>query len=155
MKILVLSDSHGAVDNMIHAVELVQPRHILHLGDCLRDAQSLCDRFPDIPMDTVPGNCDWGSLDEPERLIELEGVRILMLHGHTRNVKSSPLAAQYAAREYGADVLLFGHTHCPLVDYDGTLFTMNPGAAGDRLRPTGGVLTIENGRVDCSTLALR
>lgn len=155
MKILVLSDSHGAVDNMLRAVELVQPRHILHLGDCLRDAQSLHDRFPDIPMDTVPGNCDWGSLDAPERLLELAGVRILMLHGHTRSVKSSPLAAQYAAREYGAAVLLFGHTHCPLADYDGTLYTLNPGAAGDRFRPTCGVITIENGRVDCSTLSLR
>lgn len=154
MKILVLSDSHGAVDNLCRAVELVQPRHILHLGDCLRDAQALHDRFPHIPMDTVPGNCDWGSLDTPERLVELAGVRILMLHGHTRNVKSSPLAAQYAAREYGADVLLFGHTHCPLVDYDGTLYTMNPGAAGDRLRPTCGVLTIENGATHCATLLL-
>lgn len=155
MNILVLSDSHGAVDNMLRAAELVQPQHILHLGDCVRDAQTLHDRLPHIPMTTVPGNCDWGSLDEPERLIELEGVRILLLHGHTRNVKSSPLAAQYAAREYGADVLLFGHTHCPLVDYDGALYTMNPGAAGDRLRPTYGVLTIENGAAHCATFLLK
>ena len=39
MKILVLSDSHGAVDNMIRCVELTQPRQIFHLGDCVRDAQ--------------------------------------------------------------------------------------------------------------------
>lgn len=155
MKILVLSDSHGAVDNMLRAAELVQPQHILHLGDCVRDAQTLHDRLPHLPMTTVPGNCDWGSLDEPERLIELAGLRILMLHGHTRNVKASPLAAQYAAREYGAEVLLFGHTHCPLVDYDGALYTMNPGAAGDRLRPTYGVLTIENDAAHCATFLLK
>ena len=154
MKVLVLSDSHGAVDNMARCVALTQPRHILHLGDCLRDARALHDRFPEITMDTVPGNCDWGSFDEPERLLELEGVRILMLHGHTRNVKSSPLAAQYAAREWGADVLLFGHTHCPLVDWDGALYTMNPGAAGDPRRPTYGVITMENGKVDCATFLL-
>ena len=76
------------------------------------------------------------------------------MHGHTRNVKASPLSAQYAAREYGADVLLFGHTHRPLVDYDGALYTMNPGAAGDHLHPTCGVLTIENGKASCATLAL-
>ena len=91
MKILVLSDSHGNVDNMARAVELTRPRHILHLGDCLRDAQALHERFPDIPMDTVPGNCDWGSFDAPERLLGFDGVRVLMMHGHTRNVKSSPL----------------------------------------------------------------
>ena len=93
MKLLILSDSHGNIDNMARTVELIQPRHILHLGDCLRDAQALHERYPDIPMDTVPGNCDWGSFDTPERLLEFDGVRVLMMHGHTRNVKSSPLAA--------------------------------------------------------------
>ena len=154
MKLLILSDSHGNIDNMARTVELIQPRHILHLGDCLRDAQALHERYPDIPMDTVPGNCDWGSCDQPERLLELGGVRIFMLHGHTRNVKSSPMSALYAAKEYGAQVLLFGHTHVPLVDNDGTLLTLNPGAAGDRLHPTCGILTIDNGHADVRTLAL-
>lgn len=154
MKILVLSDSHGNVDNMIRAVERVQPQQVLHLGDCQRDLTALQAAFPGMPMEGVPGNCDWGSCDQPERLLELGGVRVFMLHGHTRNVKSSPMAAMYAAREYGAQVLLFGHTHVPLVDNDGTLLTLNPGAAGDRLHPTCGILTIENGRADVATLRL-
>ena len=154
MKILVLSDSHGELSGMETAVEREQPRMILHLGDCWRDAERLAERYPDIPMEHVPGNCDWGSFDQPERLLEFEGVRVLMMHGHTRNVKSSPLAAQYAAREWGADVLLFGHTHRPLVDYDGTLYTMNPGAIGDFRRPTYGVVTIENSKAACATFVL-
>lgn len=154
MKILVLSDSHGSVDNMIRAVERVQPQRVLHLGDCQRDLTALQAAFPGMPMEGVPGNCDWGSCDQPERLLEIGGVRVFMLHGHTRNVKSSPMAAMYAAREHGAQVLLFGHTHVPLVDNDGTLLTLNPGAAGDRLYPTCGILTIENGRADVATLRL-
>jgi len=154
MTVLVLSDSHGNVGNMIRAVEQVQPDRVLHLGDCQRDLTALEQEFPTLPMEGVPGNCDWGSCDQPERLLELGGVRIFMLHGHTRNVKSSPMAALYAAKEYGAQVLLFGHTHMPLVDNDGTLLTLNPGAAGDRLHPTCGILTIENGRADVRTLAL-
>ena len=51
-------------------------------------------------------------------------------------------------------VLLFGHTHRPLVDNDGALLVLNPGAAGDPLHPTCGILTIENGRADVRTLAL-
>jgi len=86
--------------------------------------------------------------------VEIGGVRIFALHGHTRNVKRSPMAAMYAAKEYGAQVLLFGHTHVPLVDNDGSLLTLNPGAAGEPLHPTCGVLTIENGRADVSTLRL-
>ena len=150
MEILVLSDSHGKVDHMVRAVEQFHPRQVLHLGDCVRDAQALERQFPQLPVTMVPGNCDWGQTGEPERLLEIEGVRILMLHGHTRHVKSSPMAAVYAAREYGADVLLFGHTHVPLVDYDGALWVMNPGAAGDYTRPTCGLLTIREGAVICS-----
>ena len=154
MKLLVLSDSHGNVDNMARAVELTQPRHILHLGDCLRDAQALHERFPDLPMDTVPGNCDWGQTGEPERLLEIEGVRILMMHGHTRHVKSSPMAAVYAAREYGADVLLFGHTHPPVVDRSGDFWVMNPGCSGPSVRRTYGVISLEDGKVDCAAFRL-
>lgn len=154
MRVLVVSDSHGNVDNMVRAVERLQPDYVLHLGDCQRDLEALRREFPGLAMEGVPGNCDWGSYDQEERLIELGGVRILMLHGHTRNVKSSPMAAMYAAKECGAQVLLFGHTHRPMVDNDGTLLTLNPGAAGDRLHPTCGILTIDNGHADVRTLAL-
>ena len=114
MRILVLSDSHGCVEPMERCVERVQPQVILHLGDCVRDAQRLEERYPDIPLLGVPGNCDYGGLDQPERLTELGGVRILMMHGHTRRVKSGPMAAIYAARECGADILLFGNN----LEYD-------------------------------------
>ncbi len=155
MKILVLSDSHGNVQNMCTCVEMLHPRHILHLGDCIRDAEELRRLFPDIPMDTVPGNCDWGCPDPGERLIEVGGRRILMMHGHTRGVKETTMRARYAAKEYGADILLFGHTHRACVDYDGSLHMMNPGSIGDRARPAYGVITIEGEKTDCSVYLLK
>ena len=33
-RILVLSDSHGNVNNMIYAVKETDPDMIIHLGDC-------------------------------------------------------------------------------------------------------------------------
>ena len=155
MRILVLSDSHGRVDNMVQCVERTEPDHILHLGDCVRDAELLERQFPAIPMTTVPGNCDYGNPDEPEKLIELGGKRILMMHGHTRGVKYDLQRAVYAAREYGADVLLFGHTHQPLVDYDGTLYVMNPGTVGGRgHNVTYGIITINSKAYNCATYRL-
>ena len=88
MRILVLSDSHGAVEACRLAVEQSTPDQILHLGDCVRDAERLHALFPAIPLTGVPGNCDGADADNPERLIELGGVRILMMHGHTRGVKT-------------------------------------------------------------------
>ena len=46
MKYLVLSDSHGNVDNMVRAVELVKPQGIIHLGDGWRDVEELRELFP-------------------------------------------------------------------------------------------------------------
>lgn len=89
-----------------------------------------------------------------ERLTELGGVRILMMHGHTRRVKSGPMAAIYAARECGADILLFGHTHQPVVDRSGDFWVMNPGCIGPGVRRTYGVITLEDGKVDCAAFRL-
>ena len=92
MEILVLSDSHGRVDHMVRAVEQFHPRQVLHLGDCVRDTQALERQFPQLPVTMVPGNCDWGQTGEPERLLEIDGVRILMLHGHTSSPPPWPLS---------------------------------------------------------------
>jgi len=156
MRILVLADSHGRVENMVRCVELVEPDHILHLGDCIRDAERLRDRFPAIPMTTVPGNCDWGYEDEEaEKLIELGGRRIFLLHGHTRGVKYGLHRAWNAGREAGADVVAFGHTHDAMVDYDGTMYMLNPGSVGGVHAPaTYGVITVNSRKFDCSTFRL-
>ena len=154
MRILVLSDSHGNVENMARCVERTDPNIILHLGDCQRDAEALHRQFPAIPMQSVPGNCDWSSTEEPERLIELGGKRILMMHGHTRSVKYTLLNAVYAARECGADILLFGHTHHALADHDGGLWIMNPGSVGDRHTPTYGIITVNENTCHCATYRL-
>lgn len=53
MRILVLSDSHGNVDNMARAVKLTAPDRVLHLGDCQRDLTALRARFPALPMEGV------------------------------------------------------------------------------------------------------
>ncbi|MBE6963820.1 MAG: metallophosphoesterase family protein [Ruminococcaceae bacterium] len=147
MNILVLSDSHGNLSNMIRAVEQEAPRMIFHLGDCWRDAERLQDQFPDIPVRQVPGNCDFRPDEPAEQLLCLENRRILLCHGHTYGVKTSLLRAGYTAEEQNLDTFLFGHTHTPLVDLRGQTLFLNPGSIGDRLRPTYGVLTIENDKV--------
>lgn len=131
---------------MVRAVEAAQPRMILHLGDCWRDAEELHDLFPSIPMEQVPGNCDLGRREAQERIIFIEDKRVLLAHGHTMHVKYGLLSAQYRAREMQSDILLFGHTHQPLIDLDCDLMMLNPGAIGDCRRPTYGTLTFENGQ---------
>lgn len=153
MKILVLSDSHGTVGKMAEAVEKESPRMILHLGDGWRDAQKLHDRYPHIAFHQVPGNCDYRSAEPKELLFEIQGKRILMCHGHTYGVKQSLLTAALAAEEQDLDAFLFGHTHTPLVDIHGKTTFLNPGSISS-LRPTYGLLTIENGVLRACTAYL-
>ena len=146
MRILVLSDSHGNVDNMARAVELTAPDRVLHLGDCQRDLTALRARFPALPMEGVPGNCDYGS-DAP--LTELIDVapnhRILATHGHRYRVNSTLDYLEQEALENGCDVALYGHTHESRCTYENGIYVMNPGSAScprDGNPPSYGVLEI-------------
>ncbi|MBR4027224.1 MAG: metallophosphoesterase [Lachnospiraceae bacterium] len=128
-KILVFSDSHGNIENMIEVVQNNRPDMIIHLGDCWRDAQNLQDEFPDIPLEQVPGNCDF-SREIAERVLLIEGKRVLICHGHTYHVKAGYLNIEYGAKEKNADVVLFGHTHRVYYDYHNGLVMLNPGSIG-------------------------
>ena len=148
IKLLIFSDSHGEVGDMLDITEREKPDEIIHLGDHLRDAETLSFAFPDIPMARVPGNCDsWTGV--PDCLVlEREGVRILLAHGHQWRVKSGPDLAEAAARESGADILLYGHTHAAECRQEGNLWVMNPGTVGGKYaRATYGVIEMKDGAV--------
>jgi len=87
--------------------------------------------FPRKLIVCVKGNNDYFDKSYPlERCFELGGKRIFMCHGHKYNVKSSLISLVYRAKEQGADIVLYGHTHLPhKEDYDGMLI-INPGTVG-------------------------
>ena len=154
MKWLILSDSHGVISNMKQAVIRSPPDGILHLGDCWQDGQRLHQLFPQLPFYQVPGNCDFRPDVPSERVLEMEGFRILLCHGHTYGVKQSLLSAGYAAEEQNLDLFLFGHTHRPLVDRRGKTLFLNPGSIGDPLHPFYGEVLLEPGHLDGRTVEL-
>ncbi|WP_298029125.1 metallophosphoesterase [uncultured Dysosmobacter sp.] len=154
MKILVLSDSHGNLANMLRAVEAEAPDLIVHLGDCWRDGEKLHALFPGTPFEQVPGNCDFRPAEPAERLLFWEDKRVLICHGHTYGVKQTMLNAGYAAEEQSLDLFLFGHTHRPMVDRRGKTWFLNPGSIGDYARPCYGVVVLKDGRLDARTVLL-
>lgn len=158
MKILVISDSHGRSDRFREVTKMhADAEEILFLGDGVRDAYSACERAI-----CVRGNCDvFGISDSDvprERLLCLGGLRILMMHGHEKTVKSGYERALAYACDRGADILLFGHTHAPLEKYyaagsviegrvlERPMYVFNPGSLGD-VRSSYGLIEIRNGSV--------
>ena len=144
-KVLVLSDSHGDVDAMERAAVRERPDLILHLGDLCRDFDELRRRLPMTQaMQNVCGNCDGFTEVPDQRVLLVEGKRILMMHGHRYEVKLGYSRAMWAAREAEADILLCGHTHIAL-DRDLMGFhLMNPGSCRGS-RGTYGVIELGEG----------
>ena len=148
MKILIMSDSHGNRKAMLKAVESESPEMILHLGDYDRDCSALMEKYPEIPLHSVRGNCDRSSDGRDTFMLTLGGKRVLMTHGHLYRVKSGISIVKDNAIARGADVLLFGHTHIPYYDPQAGLTMINPGSVGMGGK-TYAVLEIKNGVVIC------
>ena len=155
MDVLVLSDSHGnkrLVYQLLRSHPLV--RYLLFCGDGLADVADIEEDFPTVTVYAVRGNCDvFSRFDaEEEQLVEIDGVRILLMHGHAYRVKENLDAAASHAAHLGADLLLFGHTHLPHEEYreihSRQLCLFNPGSIG--MRGCGGhsfgIITIKNKR---------
>ena len=150
MKLLIFSDSHGNVANMEDIVRLESPDRILHLGDLARDAEALAAKFPHIPVTYVPGNCDGRRPDLPEeRIFTLDNCKILMTHGHIYHVKMGMGMAVRAAREAGAQLLCFGHTHEAFCEFENGLWIVNPGSVGTFSPYTYAVAVLEDGGAVC------
>lgn len=146
LKIIVFSDSHGDAAGMVDVLERERPDRVFHLGDYLRDAEELEWAYPDLHIDMVAGNCDWHSSAAREQILDLQGCRLLLCHGHTYGVKNGLSALARAAREQQADVALFGHTHEAHSSRKMGVSLCNPGSCGMGLTPTYGLLTIANGQ---------
>jgi putative phosphoesterase len=89
----------------------------------------LQEKFPDIPVLYVYGNCDFSyDRKEQEKELELGGKKFFVLHGHTRNVKISLDSLRTIAEQKKYDIILYGHTHIPREDYHEGTYIVCPGS---------------------------
>lgn len=130
MTVLILSDSHGFLEYMKAAMETIRPDAVIHLGDCWRDGSKLQELYPDVPVYHVPGNVDFGC-DAPRELhLTLEGHSVMVCHGDRYGVKMTLARLEHAARQAGAELALYGHTHIARQDKLEGLTLLNPGSIG-------------------------
>jgi len=149
MKILVFSDSHGRTDSMLSVVKYLEKdvSHILHLGDNMPDGALLRQLFLGIPVYYIPGNCDYTGVPQ-DLLLEIEGKKLWLTHGHRYNVKAGIDRLSYAAEERSADICLFGHTHIASLTCINGVVYMNPGSISiprGYEKTSYGVLDLSNG----------
>lgn len=121
--ILIISDYHHRENKVLDLIEKYHPDRIF----CLGDSESEMWFLDQNNILAVKGNCDY--IDLPiNRIIEVDGKRFLLTHGHQYGVRFSLDRLYYLALENKADYVLYGHTHYQKLEIiDGITF-LNPGA---------------------------
>ena len=148
MKILVLSDSHGRVGNILDAVERKMPDQVFLLGGLVRDVEELSLLDPTLPVCAVAGNCDGWSGGAEEQECTVGGVRCYLTHGHLHHAKMSTWGLVGEGKRRGVSAVFFGHTHQSLIQQEDGLWLINPGTIGGVYsEATYAVVWAENGTV--------
>lgn len=156
MKILVVSDTHGDFNSLLRAVK-AQPdaEVIVHCGDGDEQVQLLKETVKDKMIVCVRGNCDWNSFLPSKETLKICGKKIFITHGHLYNAKVGLYTIMCAAREEGADILLYGHTHIAMNTYEDGLYMMNPGSCHGYMASYGIIEITENGDVLTNIVKLK
>ena len=147
MRLGIISDTHGLLrPEVFRAFSEVD--HILHAGD-LGTLDLLTELEAMAPVTAVYGNTDGEEVRRklPQiATIELDGFDIVVTHG---DQFGSATPERLNAAFPSAQIIIFGHTHRPLLTaVDVVVTVMNPGGAGHRrfgLPPTVGILELEPG----------
>ncbi len=152
-RIGLISDTHGLVrPKCFEALDGVEI--IFHAGDVGgREVLRILSAI--APVQAVFGNTD--PPGDPGLSLQfaetIDGVTIHVSHG---NELGSPTPKKLLER-YDADVLVYGHTHRPLILRSGRRLVVNPGAAGPRrfhYQPTVARLTIRDGHAEAEIVPL-
>jgi uncharacterized protein len=143
----VISDTHGLLrPEVFDAFSRVD--HILHAGD-VGPVDLLTELEAIAPVTAVYGNTDGSEIRS--RLprvasLELDGFNVVVTHG---DQLGTPSPEKLHAAFPDAEILVFGHTHRPLLTLvDVVVTVMNPGGAGPRrfdLPASVGILELKPG----------
>jgi putative phosphoesterase len=147
LRLGVIADTHGLLRPSVLDV-FAEVDHILHAGDVGPD-RLLAELEALAPVTAVFGNTD--GFDIRRRCpqvasLELDGLRVTLTHG---DQYGSPTPETLRWKFPDADVIVYGHTHRPLLQLvDRTVTVMNPGSAGPKrfdLPPSVGIMELETG----------
>jgi uncharacterized protein len=147
MRLGIISDTHGKLRPGVFDV-FAEVQQILHAGD-VGSPDILTELEALAPVTAVYGNVD--DFELRSRLpqvaqLELDGFLVTVTHGDQFG-SPTPTALRSAFPE--AEIIVYGHTHRPLLELvDRVVTIMNPGSAGAarfNLKPSVGIMELEAG----------
>ena len=138
MKYLIISDIHLSEPDKIPEtiIELAKEMYgIICAGDLT--SKNILEKLKEINRNliVVKGNCD--SLELPEYQEFIAGdKKIGVIHSHQFGRGNLEKIKEFANSKK-LDIIIFGHTHQPLVEKRGNLFLINPGTLTGTISGTG------------------
>ncbi|MFV0479717.1 MAG: metallophosphoesterase family protein [Anaerorhabdus sp.] len=144
-KIVVVSDNHGDKKG----IEEIEKRHFdadwfIHCGDAVMEEELLANFV------VVKGNNDYDTSFPEKQIVEMKGIKALVLHGHQYPGLSffgkSKLVEEAKREECG--IVFYGHTHVFDNSQEGGIWFVNPGSLSynrDRSNPSYAIVTINDG----------
>lgn len=150
--IVAFSDSHHTPlpQRLINVA--MENDYVFFLGDGI---SSLGDLLLHKQFHGVNGNCDTYGFCE-EEVLEIEGAKILLTHGHKYRVKSDLTALSLRANELGCNLVFYGHTHFAQIDEHQGITYINPGSIlNSRLAsPSYAYVVINKGKITAKIVNL-
>lgn len=100
---------------------------VIHCGDA-EGSELEISRTAGCPFEIVLGNNDFFSDLPREREFPIGRYKVWVVHGHNYYVSMGNETLKEEARSRGADIVMYGHTHRPVVEFEHDLITVNPGS---------------------------
>lgn len=127
-KLVLLSDTHGYIGEVLDYLKENKPNLLIHCGDYSSDAREISTLLG-LRYYCVRGNNDYEPQIPFKRILDIEGYKIYLTHGHKEGIYGGKEILYQKAREASCNLVFFGHTHvyCD-IDLGGLRF-LNPGSA--------------------------
>ena len=127
-KILIVSDTHRKNERYLDIVQKYGPfDRVIHCGDVEGSELTICEAAG-CPVEMVMGNNDFFSELPREKEFMLGKYKVWLTHGHNYYVSMDNHTIKTEARARGVDIVMYGHSHRPIVDYDKEIIAVNPGS---------------------------
>ena len=128
MRILIVSDTHGANYNLMRVIEKEKDITLMiHLGD-LCGLEKHIEQDTGIPCFMVRGNNDYDTMLPSESIIMVGKHKTLLTHGQYFNLTYGCKTLVEYAKKFDCEIVMYGHTHIPEIRRYIGVTAINPGS---------------------------
>lgn len=127
MKVLIVSDTHRKNENYFKVLKIHNPDMVIHCGDA-EGSEYVLSEAAGCPVQIVLGNNDFFSYLPRELDLKIGPFKVWVTHGHNYYVSMGNEVIKREAVARGVDIVMYGHTHKPVVDRKGKVIAVNPGS---------------------------